>query len=297
MLKKLISIVLSISLLLCGGSLATAADQPSKITVRVDNAVIDFPDAQPFINEDGRTMVPLRFVSTALGAEVDWNGGTQLVTITRGELRIALVVGRSEAIVHTGTGDTKRTFDTRAVIKDDRTFVPLRFVSETLGAGVAWDSRNKTVIIRSDGTVEQVPQEEGKLVPDNPIAKAIWDAIPNLTYAGNTSPYACYLTLPDKNVKPAPTEAMRVSVSLKKPNTGTITTYETSETFHQYLKTCLTLLNPEYGEEIYKLAVTVDDSSKDVYGKMFGEYKVLIFYEQPTAGFGDGTGGVTVIIG
>jgi len=67
----------------------------AKIPLRVvvNGSRINFPDAQPFIDENGRTQVPVRFVSEALGADVGWDGKTKTVTIEQGKNKISLVVG------------------------------------------------------------------------------------------------------------------------------------------------------------------------------------------------------------
>lgn len=154
MLKRFVLMLFAFALIFVSGNFTYAGNA---ITVKVDGQAAVFPDAQPYINEDGRTMVPVRFVSSALGASVDWSGKTRLVSIMRGKERIALIVGESEATVSREKSTVKKQFDTRAVIKQDRTFVPLRFISETFGAGVGWDPNTRTVIIRTDGTVENVP--------------------------------------------------------------------------------------------------------------------------------------------
>jgi len=147
MLKR--SILMSLIFILASVS-GNAAFADSGVTVRADGKMVPFPDARPFINEDGRTMVPVRFVSAALGAAVEWEGTRRLVTINRDSTRIALTVGQAEAVVNDGKSDVKKTFDTKAVLKDGRTFVPLRFVSEVLGAAVAWDSVNRIAIISTE---------------------------------------------------------------------------------------------------------------------------------------------------
>ncbi len=149
------------SVLLAGASITMAAAgifaDGQDIKVKVDEKNISFPDAKPYINQDNRTMVPVRFVSEALGCDVEWQEHGQLVTITKEEKRIVLQIGQNWAIVNDNDLAMKKEFDTQSVIKEDRTFVPLRFVSETLGAGVAWDVNNSMTIIKSDGTIAEVP--------------------------------------------------------------------------------------------------------------------------------------------
>lgn len=118
------------------------------MTVKVNGKEISFPDQQPYLNKDGRTMVPVRFISESLGAKVSWDEKTKTVTITgkdrAGESRtVKLKIGENKAVIN---GKTV-TFDTRAEFKNGRTMVPLRFVSEVLGAKVTWDQSTKTVNI------------------------------------------------------------------------------------------------------------------------------------------------------
>ncbi|SKC83022.1 copper amine oxidase N-terminal domain-containing protein [Maledivibacter halophilus] len=123
------------------------------VDVKVDGVKIKFKDAKPFINKEDRTVVPVRFIAEALGAKVDWNGETRTVLIDQNERHIELKVGAMEATVNLET----IKFDTKAEIYFDRTFVPLRFVSEALGAVVGWNGEARTVTI--DTKVKE--KEEG----------------------------------------------------------------------------------------------------------------------------------------
>ena len=90
-------------------------------------------DTAPVINSDNRTLVPIRFVSEALDATVDWNEEARTVTITRGETVIVMTIGEES---YTVNGEA-RTMDTAPIINEDsRTLVPVRFVSKALGATV-----------------------------------------------------------------------------------------------------------------------------------------------------------------
>lgn len=157
-MKKVISIAITAALGVAAlmAPMNMRAEVIEGVKVKLDGKLIGFPDAQPYVNEDERTLVPVRFVSEAMGCKVEWEESRELVTITKAPYRILLKIGENSAIVNDGKSDVKKEFDTKAVLKGDRTFVPLRFVSETLGAGVAWDEVNNTVILRSDGTVEVV---------------------------------------------------------------------------------------------------------------------------------------------
>lgn len=111
---------------------------------------IDFPDAKPFINQDDRTLVPIRFVAEALKAQVDWEPEKNRVIIKK-DKTIEIQIGKDEIIVD----GKNELIDTSAIIVRDRTYVPLRVISENFGATVEWDSTYKTVnIITKDVTAK-----------------------------------------------------------------------------------------------------------------------------------------------
>ena len=132
------------------------------IKITVNGERISLPDAQPFIDENGRTQVPVRFVSEALGADVGWDGNTKTVTVEQARNKISLVVGKSEYTVNS----KKMEMDTSVIIVEDRTFVPARYVAEALGAEVDWDSKTKTVIINSKNN-NTLQEEEVIISKDN----------------------------------------------------------------------------------------------------------------------------------
>ena len=103
-------------------------------------------DAVPYVKPGvQRTLVPVRFVSEALGAKVDWHEETRQVLITNGGTRIVLTIGVNEVTVN-GT-PTALDCPAEIVMPSGRTFIPLRFVSETLGARVDWDATTQEITI------------------------------------------------------------------------------------------------------------------------------------------------------
>ena len=92
-------------------------------------------DAAPIII-NGRTMVPLRFVGEALGCKVDWNEVTRTVTVTDQGKTFTMTI--DEEIPGYGQAP---------VIRNDRTLVPIRYVSESLGANVIYDPSVQEIII------------------------------------------------------------------------------------------------------------------------------------------------------
>lgn len=115
------------------------------IKVYVDGQKVSFPDQAPYINSESRTVVPVRFVSQALGATVNWDGTTQRVNISQNGKSISLKIGEKKALVDSAVV----TLDTNAIITNDRTMVPLRFVSECLGATVQWKGDTREIFIES----------------------------------------------------------------------------------------------------------------------------------------------------
>ena len=99
-------------------------------------------DVAPKIVND-RTMLPIRIVAESLGGTVTWNGELQRVTIQKGADVILITIGADTAYVN----GTAVKLDAAAFVENGRTYLPLRFVSETLGAQVAWKEAEKTVTI------------------------------------------------------------------------------------------------------------------------------------------------------
>ncbi len=124
-----------------------AAAMADNIAVRVNGEPVHFQGTQPrYMN--GRVMVPLRGVLEQMGATVDWNANTQTVIAARGNTEIDLPIGSRFATVN----GERMPLDVPAMTIAGSTMVPLRFVSEALGAQVAWNDATQTVAIRSDGT-------------------------------------------------------------------------------------------------------------------------------------------------
>jgi hypothetical protein len=119
---------------------------PTYIDAEINGSLVEFADAKPFLNKSsGRTMIPIRFVSESLGAEVKWEDSTRTITIIQGNNEIKLKTGDNNATVN----GNELLLDSEVFIKDGRTYVPLRFVSEALGANVEWDGNSQTAIINA----------------------------------------------------------------------------------------------------------------------------------------------------
>lgn len=124
----------------------------SGIAWAVPNVVLDDTELTfdvPPVIENGRTLVPLRIIFESLGANVQWDQTTQTVTAIKDKTIIKLTINSDVAYKN----DQSIKIDVPAKIKDGRTMVPLRFVSEAMGAYVGWDSTTETINI-----LKQQPQ-------------------------------------------------------------------------------------------------------------------------------------------
>lgn len=108
--------------------------QISRRTVFVNGNTIANDVAPVIINS--RTMVPLRVVSEALGCKVDWNEATRTVTVRQNGVTMSMVIDQVIA-----------GFDAAPVIRDSRTMVPVRYISEELGANVIWVPATQQIVI------------------------------------------------------------------------------------------------------------------------------------------------------
>lgn len=123
------------------GGVATA--QP--ISVQLDGRTINFD--QPPASIDGRLLVPLRGIFEALSADVLYDAATRSIKATKGSTVVQLQLGSRTALI-----DGRTVYlDVPADTVGGRTMVPLRFVSEALGADVKWNGATRTVVINSGG--------------------------------------------------------------------------------------------------------------------------------------------------
>lgn len=163
------------------GTYGTAFAAETKIAV--DGVPVVFTDAKPFVDENGRTMVPLRPIADAMGLQVAWIAEKQMA-IFAGEMPLEFIFANSfeteaeaaearEVIDHvmqtvyftigkerlSGTVDVflkndelvseqeEDVMDTAPVVKDGRTYAPVRYLAEAFAYDVGWDGTTSTVTI------------------------------------------------------------------------------------------------------------------------------------------------------
>jgi hypothetical protein len=155
----------TVSTALVAASLAACLAVPAAaIDLYVDNTKL-VTDVEPTI-VSGRTLVPVRAIFEALGATVDWDNTTRTATGTKGDTTVTIQIDSTTAYVN----GTPVTLDVPAQIIDSRTMVPARFISESLGADVAWDGTTQTVYVTTQtgdaivSTADQAQAEAAKTV-------------------------------------------------------------------------------------------------------------------------------------
>lgn len=153
-MKRFFKILSLILLFICSASFA----QPN-LSIKVNNKYVSC-DVEPFI-KNGTTYVPIRFIADALNVEsVSWDKDSKSVTIINSGSTIVLFANQNYVYVN----NIYRSLANNALLVDGRTFVPIRFVSEILGANVNWDDENYTVSIStssSDSTSSSVSSNSG----------------------------------------------------------------------------------------------------------------------------------------
>jgi len=135
------SLGLGLNVTIDGEYVLFCPEQENEVKVVLDGNALHFDVPPQIMNH--RTVVPLRAIFEAMGAIVDWEGSTQTVIATKGNIIVILEIG---SISPTINGEVA-SIDQPAVVVDGRTLAPLRFVAEAFGGTVNWVGEEKTAYI------------------------------------------------------------------------------------------------------------------------------------------------------
>lgn len=165
MKKRIITLVLTLVFTFGLMSVAAAAD-----AVRLQfNGKILSVDVPPVI-KSGRTLVPVRVISETMGADVQWDSLDRTVTILKNNDTVFLTIDSSEVKKN---GMALNKLDVPAQIINGKTMVPVRFVSEALGAQVNWDKATATVQITFEEKRAGLTPEE--MLEKSTVAMMVYD--------------------------------------------------------------------------------------------------------------------------
>ena len=145
---------------------ATICNAQKGITIKIDGDIVK-SDVSPVIVDD-RVLVPVRSIFEYMGSEVKWNAESKIASIIRKNDTVHLIIDSTAAVVN---GEIV-ILDVPAQIIENRTMVPVRFVSENLNMDVMWDDAQRCVnifskaddheeVIKTDGTIKKISVSEG----------------------------------------------------------------------------------------------------------------------------------------
>ena len=145
LLKKncILTFVVALVAVLCLQSFIVSDAEAANNKIYIDDRLVTTDVAPVVVNS--RVLVPIRVVSEGLGAQVSWDNPSQTVTVKKGSVTLKMVANKT---TYTKNGVNK-TMDVPVKVIKNRTLVPIRVVSEDLGAGVQWDKGN--VYVQSGG--------------------------------------------------------------------------------------------------------------------------------------------------
>lgn len=155
--KLHILVLMALAIMIWAAAPATAAGAAEDVGLVIDGQKIQISPA-PVIKDD-RTLVPVRLVSENLGAQVQWQEETRTVCIIKGKRTIVLRID-NRLVDYQEDAATFSLCDVPPQILDNRTFVPLRLVSNALGVSVVWDGESRTVTVDSRLPVVSAPAVE-----------------------------------------------------------------------------------------------------------------------------------------
>lgn len=155
-MKKIIALALTAAMAMPCAVNAQAADRISGISDALSNRdeihilyndkVVQYEDVKP-VNTDGRVMIPFRAALENMGATVDYNEAERLVTAKKGDITINFTLMDDTIYIDKNGQQSTITMDVPMIIVDDRTLVPIRFMSNAFDMQVGWDGNSETVVI------------------------------------------------------------------------------------------------------------------------------------------------------
>ena len=166
-MKRKIALALATVMTMSAMSLSAFAED-SNVNLQLNGEAV--VSDQPAVIVNGRTMVPVRVVAEALGCEVKWDADTKTAVFVKDGVEASLTIGAAVLNISDGNVTVPVEIDSPAVIINDRTMVPIRFLSDTFDCDVEWDGETKTVNVVSKYVEDVV--ETPAAVEKDPVSDA-----------------------------------------------------------------------------------------------------------------------------
>ncbi|WP_434578915.1 copper amine oxidase N-terminal domain-containing protein [Thermoanaerobacterium thermosaccharolyticum] len=124
----------------------------------------------PPVVKSGTTLIPVRAVVESLGANVNWDAASNTVTITKGDKTIVFDLNNSKVYVN----GTEVTISMPAMEISNRTFVPLRFIAESLGVKINYDNNTGNIDIEDDNTQNSTVSQDVYGQTDETVSQEVY---------------------------------------------------------------------------------------------------------------------------
>ena len=209
----------------------------------------------------GRTLVPFRFLAEALGAQVSWDPVTKTASLVLKDSEVKVTLGSKDAYIK----GVKTSLDVPAESKGGRTFIPLRFVSEALGAEVEYEAESKIVTVTY---IDTTGWKEYKypLTGETMIYPADWTFSGSANRIELTSPLGTKIILDTTQEEPSKLLADKKDAYIK--NGFELTAEGPIDEADPGAGTALGLIKADLDDmtnsEMYSIAVTIDGDMKIV---------------------------------
>lgn len=166
MKKSCVALTIALCLLVSAALMPAAADAASPFIQVKINGVNLKTDVYPTIIND-RTMVPMRAIFEALGADIDWDADMNLVSAVKDNTKVSIRLNSKYAYIN----GQEKVLKAIPVLLDGRTMVPARFIAESLGEKVEWDAVNRIVYVGSKTPIATKEDNKPAIVKEYTLNK------------------------------------------------------------------------------------------------------------------------------
>lgn len=265
--------------LIFAGSACAAGEGSVDISFRVGDSALEINGnvltvETPYVVGEGTTLVPVRVITEAFGAEVSWDGGTKTVTLNYPDVSVSMQIGNKTATVNT---HTELLTVAPELSQNGVTMVPLRFISDTFGAAVKYDNETRKI------TVSKENAGGGSMVSAVTEREFVGDS-----YYGWKMPTPKSLTMDDRNFDGTYTQflagdaSLKVCISALDPKSDLATVYdEMKSLLYGKTLTASEKKQDDNGNIFIRLAAKDSEALYGIYAYTNDKYEYYIFTSYP----------------